>query len=321
MKSVFFYILFLISIVIFADFVIFNRILGYGYPHHYKEENFQRFPMPYVEFIGKPNVLDHNSLGFRGDIFKPDDDSLFKIAFFGGSTGYNGYPTIIKLVENKLNSVFKKKFKVMNFSVVSSNHNQHLHYLLEYLPKYRPDLVIFYGGYNETVQSALYDPRPGYPYNFFYRSELSPLKKIVLENSGLIGQLDLNIGNISGIKKLRDRYKVYSSKWNKRILSNYLYTLKKAKIISEAFTRDNFKFDKFLAFYQPYQVPIEFYKTHKKIRDKITKSHYIIDVSNSLVSKKYYTDIVHVNQKGNELISSKIASVLIDKLKNNNYDK
>ena len=56
---------------------------------------------------------------------------------------------------------------VYNFGSVSSNHSQHVHRLIEFSDRYSFDLVIFYGGGNETFQYANYDPRPGYPYIFF----------------------------------------------------------------------------------------------------------------------------------------------------------
>ena len=56
----------------------------------------------------------------------------------------------------------------------SSNHNQHLHSIIENYNEYPIDIIVFYGGYNETFQTALYDPRPGYPYNFQVRNEMSP---------------------------------------------------------------------------------------------------------------------------------------------------
>ena len=76
-------------------------------------------------------------------------------SFFGGSTGYNGNPPISDLIEN-LNNIIK--VKTYNFSSVSSNHNQHLHRLLKY-SNLKFDLIIFYGGFNETIQTY---SRPGF---------------------------------------------------------------------------------------------------------------------------------------------------------------
>jgi len=184
------YFLFLGIIIVICDMVVFRHFLDYGYPRHYEEEDVLRYPVPYIEFTGKPDAKDHNEFGFRGKSLEDSNSSDYKIAFWGGSTGYFGDPTIAEVVEKELNEILEIDVFVANYSVVSSNHRQHLHGLIEYLPKYEPDLVIFYGGYNELVQTAYYDPRPGYPYNFFYRAETSPLIKLLVENSALIGEFD-----------------------------------------------------------------------------------------------------------------------------------
>ena len=66
--------------------------------------------------------------------------------------------------------------------------------VIEYLPDFKPDLIIFYGGFNETIQNAVFDPRPGFPYNFFYRSGTGPLSKLLLQNSAIIGEFDKKNG-------------------------------------------------------------------------------------------------------------------------------
>ena len=149
-------------ILVVFDTIVLRLFLGYGYPRHYKEDNIKRFPAPYVMFTGKPNIRDHNEFGFRGASFKDADSNDLRIAFFGGSSGYNGNPSIAKVVEKELNKITNVDVFVANYSVTSSNHRQHLHGIIEYLPKYRPDIVIFYGGYNELIVTGKYDPRPGY---------------------------------------------------------------------------------------------------------------------------------------------------------------
>ena len=48
----------------------------------------ERYVYPYDMFRSKPNVLDHNSNGFRGpELENFNSDKIFKIGF-GGSTGY-----------------------------------------------------------------------------------------------------------------------------------------------------------------------------------------------------------------------------------------
>jgi hypothetical protein len=193
-KSIIAYLMYLVIIITMFDVFILHNLFDFGYPRHYEEENIERFPSPYIEFTGKPNVKDHNEFGFRGDSFAKVAPGVFKIAFWGGSTGYGGSPPITKILERELINRLKQSVFVANYSVVSSNHRQHLHGVIEFLPQFKPDLIIFYGGYNETIQTAFYDPRPGYPYNYFYRSETTPFVKLLLRNSAIIGEIDKRIG-------------------------------------------------------------------------------------------------------------------------------
>ena len=100
-KNLLVYFLSSLLIFIFLDFYVF-KLFGHGFPSSISEEKFERSPSPYDSFSGKPFYKDHNSLGFRGIEFKNDDNTL-QIAFFGGSTGYNGEPPIIDLIEKNLN--------------------------------------------------------------------------------------------------------------------------------------------------------------------------------------------------------------------------
>ena len=121
-------ILCLISFIVLID--ITSGYAGFGYPKN--ENDSLRYIFPYDWIRGEPDKLDHNEFGFRGKApnIKKEKDK-FTIGFFGGSTGYHGDPTIIEIVSKKLNENNLKN-EVFNFSSVSSNHNQHLHRLLEF---------------------------------------------------------------------------------------------------------------------------------------------------------------------------------------------
>lgn len=316
-KSFFIYMLYLIILTIVFDVIVFNMFLGYGYPRHYEEKNFYRYPSPYVMFLGKPNAIDHNENGFRGPSFKISDENDLKIAFFGGSTGYHGHPPIAKIVEKKLEELLYANVFVANYSVVSSNHRQHLHGIIEFLPRFKPDIVIFYGGYNETLQSAFYDPRPGYPYNFFYRSETSPFLKLLLENSAIMGVIDRKTGIFSGLKKLRTEQQPLSDDWNRKIIEKYFETLELANNITGTIESTYFSRTRFFAFYQPYKVPKEFMSTHNEIKNHINTLKYVFDVSSEYdaLGKEIYSDIAHVNQQANEVMGTKIAKIVAQELK------
>jgi hypothetical protein len=312
LKSFSVYIVYLLTIIIVFDAIVFKWFLGFGYPRHYEEDDIRRYPAPYVMFKGKPNTYDHNEAGFRGSSFKNSDANDLKIAFFGGSTGYFGEPPIAMMVEKKLAESLNISVFVANYSVSASNHRQHLHGITEFLPQFKPDIIIFYGGYNETINNAFYDPRPGYPYNFFYRSETSPLLKLLLENSAIIGVVDKNTGAFSGLKKLRIEHQPFSGDWNRKIAEKYFETLELANNITGTIESDFFGKTKFLAFYQPFRVPEEFMSTHNKIKHHISTLTYAFDVSLEYDSlgEKIYTDSVHVKQRANEVMGAKIAEIV-----------
>lgn len=315
-RSIVIYILYVVIVVLIFDIVLFKHLLGFGYPWSYEEEKILRSPAPYVMFTAKPGVQGHNEFGFRGASLKEAAPGDIKIAFFGGSTGYGGDPPIPSIIEKELGKLLDRDVFVANYSVVSSNHRQHLHGIIEYIPDDKPDLVIFYGGYNETVQSSAYDPRPGYPYNFFYRSETSPIIKVILENSAIAGELDKEFGLFSGIRKLRMEHTPYSDNWNSKILEKYFETLERALNVTSSIESSYCNKTKFLAFYQPFQVPEEFQSTHERIKHRLSTTPYAFDVSSEFdgIRKDIYIDIVHVKQEARELMGRKIAAIIADEL-------
>ena len=88
-----------VALLIAVDLLILRPLLGLGYPRHYEQENLLRAPAPYIEFKGKPNVLDHDEWGYRR-ASAPRSDAI-NVAFFGGSTGYQGTPPIMSMVEEQ----------------------------------------------------------------------------------------------------------------------------------------------------------------------------------------------------------------------------
>ncbi|MFM7512667.1 MAG: hypothetical protein ACKO3F_04760 [Cyanobium sp.] len=278
---------------------------------HLNNSNERRYPTPYIMFKGKPYALDHNSDGFRFDNSSINGDEI-NVAFFGGSTGYVGNPPIAEILSETLSKQHSKKIRFLNFSVPSSNHNQHLHSILEQAKKYKIDLVVFYGGYNETIQTASYDPRPGYPYNFRIRNELQPELQLLVKHSLLFSSLSQRSGLINLILGITD--KPFNHEWNTSIVGNYIDTLKQASVISKALFSGGRCQSQFLAIYQPYQYSKgapELFKTevHDAIKERGRGLPYWIDVSGSLDSRPdVYTDIVHINADGNKIVAAAIAN-------------
>lgn len=319
----FLYGLFLLLVLAVSDVLLLRGILEYGYPRHWEEDDVVRYPVPYVMFTGKPNTLNYNKYGFPGKMLESASEDDVRVAFFAGSTGVFGDPSIPQVIEDELTRLLGRPVFVANFSVVSSNHRQHLHMMTEHLLDKRVDVVVFYGGYNETIQNAYYDPRPGYPFNFFYRAELSPLRKIVIENSALIGELDRKYhGIFSGLAELRAREKPYSPEWNQKIFNNYFETLDLARRTVGVIDSRLFGKAHFIAFYQPYQVPDEFIPTHEAMRERIATIPYTHDVSTAYdrLGKMVYTDIVHVDQRANDLMGFQIATIIAEEIKKRSAD-
>ena len=308
------YAVFLTVVFAVSDVVILNHLFGYGYPRDYKEENLFRYPAPYVTFTGRPNSLDHNEFGFRGKSLKDAKPDDFKVAFFGGSTGYYGDPPIAETVENELSKILGSGVFVANYSVVSSNHRQHLHGIIENFSQLKPDLIIFYGGYNETVSNGIYDPRPGYPYNFFYRAETSPAKKLVMENSAVLGELDKLLGLLSGISRLRDEQQPFSDDWNNRIVDKYFETLDLALDVSGTIESSKCGNTRFIAFYQPYVVPNNFRDPHENIRRRLDHREYGFDVSSEfeVFGLGIFSDPVHVQQEASNRMGERIAQIVAE---------
>ena len=317
------YAIYLLAVAIIFDVVILRYLLGIGYPTHLEQENILRYPTPYVEFNGKPGTNGHNSFGFLGPSLHKASECDLKIAFFAGSTGYNGNPPIPVLLEKKLKEKLGSNVFLGNYSMLSANHRQHLHAMIEYIQGLETDIVIFYGGFNETLQSAYFDPRPGYPYNFFYRGETSPFIKVLMENSALFGELDQRTGIFTGLNKLQEQYQPFSREWNTNITDHYFETLKSARELSGILPSSYFDAPVFIAFYQPYQIPKEFKQAHKSITQRLDTVDYIHDVS-SLYDKfgqKVYTDMVHVLQYAREAMAARMADEIAKKMLLNTPDK
>ena len=306
-KKIFFIIFYLFTI----DYV--SKFVGFGYPTNEKDSI--RYIFPYDWIRGEPNVLDHNEFGFRG--VAPNvkrDPKKFVIAFFGGSTGYAGEPPISELLSQKLK---KNNFDNINinFSSVSSNHNQHLHRLLEF-SEYHYDIIIFYGGSNETVQHYFYDSRPGYPYNFYlHDSNANKDINFLIKKSNIIGEID----------KLYNVYLKFDPKtsneddyknWRIDIKNNYFTTIKKAEEITENIIKPNkCKKTSFVGIFQP----TDFFNKRTEdlvnyVRSDLNKNE-IFDFS-SLNDNLNFVDYVHIDQKSKNIVVDNIYPIVKKILEN-----
>tara|TARA_B100000795_G_scaffold172864_1_gene130346 strand:+ start:247 stop:1416 length:1170 start_codon:yes stop_codon:yes gene_type:complete len=285
---------FIFLIIILFD--IFLKYVGFGISKHWYDEENIRFNSPYDMFSNKPGALDHNEFGFRGPSLNNEiDKDTLSIAFLGGSTGYTGNPPIPELLSNHLT---KKGIKniVYNFSVNSSNHNQHIHRLVKYID-HPYDVIIFYGGNNESIQYLQYDTRPSYPYNYFMKNDLPVYKFFLLKYSSIFGILENQTGLISGISVSRKKISSDFDIWSNKIVNNYTSVIKNAKLLFGK----NLKTNKcnnliFIPILQPVNPKSDQeIVLWNKMKESIKSNSDFIDYSNIYENINFF-DNVHLNQ-------------------------
>ena len=294
-------------VIIFID--VFLKFIGFGIKTHWYDEENIRFNSPYDMFSNKPNILDHNDFGFRGpSLNKKIDKNTLSIAFLGGSTGYTGTPPIPELLSSHLTKSGIKNI-IYNFSVNSSNHNQHIHRLVKYI-NYPYDIVIFYGGNNESIQYLQYDTRPSYPYNYFMKNDLSIFKVFLLKHSSIFGIIENQTGLISGINTSRKKINKDFKMWSDSIVNNYISTIKNAKLLfGNNLTTNKCKNLTFIPILQPTNPRDEKeIKLWSKIKKSIKNIPDFIDYSD--IKNINFFDNVHVDQPSRV----KIANLMKDDL-------
>ncbi|HXW24866.1 MAG TPA: hypothetical protein VEK73_08980 [Xanthobacteraceae bacterium] len=147
-----------------------------------------RQPQPYFMFSGPTNgrvvlspaqmggsdaerQMRFNRDGFRieGDVVIPKPADELRIFVTGGSTVVFGAPlanSIPGAIEAALHAGGFQRARLYNFGVASFLSGQELSLLVHHLADLKPDLVIAYDGGNDLFSPWMYDPRPGYPFNF-----------------------------------------------------------------------------------------------------------------------------------------------------------
>lgn len=299
----------IVTIIFFVLIDIFFSIIGFGNFYIQDEYLKRRYPSPYDMFAPQPNIRAHNSLGFKGEEFKYINNSqILKIGFFAGSTGYNGAPPIANRVQDLLRLDGINNF-VYNFSSTSSNHTQHKHRLLKYLD-YDFDLIIFYGGGNETEGYYFYDPRPGYPHSYYFKSfsELNPFKAYLIRYSSFFGEIENRTGLLTGLNELK-KIKQDFQNWSDQVSNQYEKDINHSKIISFNTNSKNYcRESKFMAVFQPLD-----FKDDKqilmvnKIKKKMKFYDFFYDYSD-LKEKVVFTDRIHVDNDSKQIIAERLTA-------------
>ncbi len=230
-----------------------------------------RGPVPYSMFGGVPNaalgsgydVAERlNGQGYRGrEATKPKRSGELRVIVLGGSTVFEGEPALPELLERELQKRGVARAACFNFGVVSSVSGMEVARLLFEVTELQPDVVVFYDGGNDVLLPAVYDPRPGYPFNFVVY-ESNPLLRrdpasfpsfaLFAYGSQLLrtvapGFFEKRFVDLDG---LRGRVGYGSDEWKARIAATYVKNLVRAHHVTRAWGGD------FVAFFQP----VVFYK-------------------------------------------------------------
>ena len=296
--------------IIIIIFDIFLKFIGLGINKHWYDEENIRYNSPYDMFSNKPNILDHNIYGFRGpSLDEKINNKTLTIAFLGGSTGYTGSPPIPELLSQHLNNDGIENI-IYNFSVNSSNHNQHIHRLVKFID-HPYDVVIFYGGNNESLQYLQYDTRPSYPYNYFMKNDLPIYKTFLLKYSSIFGIIESQTGLITGISFSRENIDLNFDDWSDKIVDNYTSSIDRARLLfGQNLKTNRCKNSIFVPIIQPVNP-----RTKKelmlwnKMKKSIKNNPSIIDYSNLYKNINFF-DNVHVDQ----ISRAKIALLMKDDL-------
>jgi lysophospholipase L1-like esterase len=281
----------------------------------------------------------------------PKAEGELRIFMLGGSTVAYGNPPLPVYVERDLKRRGFQGARVFNYGVISQNSSQELAHLVFHVLDSEPDIVIIYDGGNDIMDPLLYDPRPGFPFNFLaYENNVLfkevgeyPWPSLLAYGSEMFRHLLRNyffetFGNFSNLRS----YAGYGSHpWLEKVAGIYAGNLAKAGRICRAYNVE------YVAFLQP----IIFYKrkavaeTEKnilsgwpaiernlvgpytdvvrtKIIDDIKDEQKIFpfefhDLSGIFTdsNEAVFTDYIHVNDASNRKIAVAICDRLSDTIR------
>jgi hypothetical protein len=292
-------------------------------------------------------IANFNSEGFRieGDIVEPKPADEVRIFVLGGSTVMLGAPlakTIPGIIETRLRAAGLKQARVYNFGVVGFVSGQQLSLLAHRLAALEPDLVIAYDGGNDLYEPWLYDPRPGYPFNFLaWEAAIPPVPRSstrtlsdAVDDSALTRFLFDPKGQQQrgALRTLREQVQFGTSSWKQKVVAAYIGNIVAACRLSRS---NNFLFAEF------FQPTLHYTRDLNPDQVKLAGGEQMIegmreqraivlealangippndpacrfgDLSGTFETQgsEYYWDLIHVDNRGNEIIGKRIADELL----------
>ena len=167
------------------------------------------------------------------------------------------------------------------------------------------DIIVFYGGNNETIQYLQYETKPSYPYNYFIKNEIPIYKMFVLKYSSIFGLLENKFGIISGINKSRKQIDTNFDIWSDKIVKNYINSIKKAEqIFKKSINTNKCVSPIFVPILQPVN-PTNDKESKLWLKTQMATKKYsnFLDYSYTYKELNFF-DNVHVDQKSRNQISS-----------------
>ena len=268
----------------------------------------------------------------------------FRIFVLGGSTVRIGTPAIPRLLEEKFSSLGQSHVKVFNLGVIGSQSNMELARIVYEVADLKPDLIINYGGGNNIYGPLTQDPRPGYPQDFIvyqnnpiyqYNADNFPVFYVLIKKSRFLsllnGYLRFTEPNFN-LDQIREIAGWRTPGWENQIAASYMESLIKSQKIARAFGAD------FIAIFQPvkgfyeeaqfesFELREYSLRMRKRVQEEIASAIEkeklnIIDLSSAFESTGHngiFSDWIHLNQAGNEIIADSIYKIIKEKVSKNN---
>jgi len=307
-----------------------------------------RAPQPYTMFGGRPGGrLAYppgtperlNRRGYRGAEPAPvKPDGEIRVFVVGGSTVFEGDPSLPELLEARLHDEGLTGVRCFNYGVISSVSGQELARIVFEIADLDPDLIVLFNGGNDLTSPVQYDPRPGYPFNFL-ASESNPLlqRDVSAYPTWTLLAYGSNVARavapgffarrLGRLDETRDEAGYLSREWRERIATGYVGNLVKAQRVSEAFGSDFVAFFQPLVFFKPSLGPREreitaplegFGKMARDLRGRTVRElerarereglevRDLSGVFDSIGEDLFY-DFIHVTVQGKEMLARAMA--------------
>lgn len=208
-----------------------------------------RYPAPYYGFTGRPfgdgGRLD--AWGFANSAPPSKDKAAGETRLFllGDSCFFDADETagvtMADLVRAELAPFNIPGLAVYNFGVRSYLADQMLALLFFKLIDYRPDAVLIFCGGSDLFIPISYDPRPGYPYNFYVVEELYTRffdAKAVTDTEVLVSHKDLLDGIVAHHAELRSKAGWKTEAWEASVIASFQAFVDKSAHLAKAYEID-----------------------------------------------------------------------------------